>query len=282
MFVRGGTVLKKATILFLFVMMTTVFLNGCGSPSDMQGLHPIGPTELQNGGVGIWDQFFVYPIVYLMNWIANVLLNNVYGNYGFAIILITIIIRFFLLPLNIRQVKSSKAMQALNPEIQKLREKYSSKDRATQQKLSEETMSLFQKYNVNPLSGCFILILQMPILFALYHAISRYTPLQTHQFLWFQLGVPDPIYLLPVLAGVTTFFQSKLTMSSNAAGANPQMAVLLYLMPIMVAGFGLFFPSALTLYWLIGNLFMIAQTMLIKVPDLKIESTTTKPGGAKK
>ena len=213
---------------------------------------------------GVWNKYIVFPLSLLIVKIAEF----AGGSFGLAIILVTILIRLVLLPLMIKQTKSSKAMQAIQPELTKLRQQYSSKDQKTQQKLQEETMKIFQQHGVNPLAGCMPLIIQMPILIGIYHAIMRTPALQEHaNFLWFDLAVPDPIYLLPIIAGVTTFIQQKITMAGMPN--NPQMKMMLWLMPIMIIVFAINFPAALALYWVVGNLFMIVQTYFIKGPDLK-------------
>jgi YidC/Oxa1 family membrane protein insertase len=197
-------------------------------------------------------------------------------SYGISIIIVTILIRLVLLPLMIKQTKSSKAMQALQPEMQKLREQYSSKDQKTQQKLQQETMALFQKHGVNPLAGCFPILIQMPILIAFYHAIMRTGEIASHTFLWVDLGAPDPYFILPLVAGITTFIQQKIMMVG--AAQNPQMTMMLYIMPVMIVVFAFNFPAALSLYWVVGNIFMIIQTFLIKGPEIK----EANAGGAKK
>ncbi|WP_317906911.1 membrane protein insertase YidC, partial [Bacillus subtilis] len=173
-------------------------------------------------------------------------------NFGLAIIIVTILIRLLILPLMIKQTKSSKAMQALQPEMQKLREKYSSKDQKTQQKLQQETMALMQKHGVNPLAGCFPILIQMPILIGFYNAIMRTREIAEHSFLWFDLGERVPYFIVPILAGVFTFIQQKLMMAGTAQ-QNPQMAMMLWLMPIMIVVFAVSFPAALSLYWVVGN-----------------------------
>lgn len=127
---------------------------------------------------GIWNEYFVYPLSQLITYFATWLGDN----YGLAIVITTLIIRFALLPLMIKQTKSTKAMQALQPEMVKLKEKYSSKDQATQQKLQQEMMQLYQKNGVNPLAGCLPIFVQMPILFAFYHAIMRTSEISKHTF----------------------------------------------------------------------------------------------------
>ncbi len=224
---------------------------------------------------GFWNEYIVWPLSQLITFVAEFF----GGSYGLSIIIVTLLIRFAILPLMIKQTKNSKAMQALQPEMQKLREKYSSKDAQTQQKLQQETMALFQTNGVNPLAGCFPLIVQMPILIGFYHAIVRTTEIAEHNFLWFDLGERD--IALALVAGVTTFIQQKLMMAGTA-NQNPQMAMMLYIMPVMIVIFAINFPAALSLYWVIGNLFMIAQTYFIKGPEIKAQVATGNSGGKKK
>ena len=214
---------------------------------------------------GIWNTIFVYPLSWVIIKIAEIFNEG----YGLSIVIVTILIHLLILPLSIKQLKSSKAMQEIQPKLQELQKKYSSKDATTQQKLQQETMQLFQKNGVNPLAGCLPIFVQMPILIAMYHAIMRTAEISTHNFLWFELGSPD--YILPILTGAFTFLQQKLMMSTNSASKqNPQMAmqmqVMLYVMPIMIGVMAFFFPAALALYWVTGNIFMVVQTLLINKP----------------
>ncbi|MCJ2146235.1 MULTISPECIES: YidC family membrane integrase SpoIIIJ [Bacillus] len=259
--------LLKRRILLLFSMIgVIVLLAGCTEINQ--------PITAESEG--FWNTYIVYPLSQLITYVAN--LTN--ENFGLAIIIVTILVRLLILPLMIKQTKSSKAMQALQPEMQKLREKYSSKDQKTQQKLQQETMALMQKHGVNPLAGCFPILIQMPILIGFYHAIMRTREIAEHSFLWFDLGERDPYFILPILAGVFTFIQQKLMMAGTAQ-QNPQMAMMLWLMPIMIVVFAVSFPAALSLYWVVGNLFMIAQTFFIKGPDLKAERQEAAAGGKK-
>ncbi|MCY8671722.1 YidC family membrane integrase SpoIIIJ [Bacillus haynesii] len=259
--------LLKRRILLLFSMIgAIVLLAGCTEINQ----------PITSESEGFWNTYIVYPLSQLITYVAN--LTN--ENFGLAIIIVTLLIRLLILPLMIKQTKSSKAMQALQPEMQKLREKYSSKDQKTQQKLQQETMALMQKHGVNPLAGCFPILIQMPILIGFYHAIMRTREIAEHSFLWFDLGERDPYFILPILAGVFTFIQQKLMMAGTAQ-QNPQMAMMLWLMPIMIVVFAISFPAALSLYWVVGNLFMIAQTFFIKGPDLKAERQEAAAGGKK-
>lgn len=245
---------RKYGILVTFLVLA-VFLAGCTQIDE-----PITPES-----EGIWNTIFVYPLSWFITMIAEFLNEN----YGLAIILVTVVIRLLLVPLNVKQIKSTRAMQEVQPQLQELQKKYASKDANTQQKLQQETMQLFQKNGVNPLAGCLPILVQMPIFIAMYHAIRRTTEIATHDFLWFQLGTPD--FVLPILTALFTFLQQKLMMSTNsAANSNPQMRlqlqIMLYVMPIMIGVMAFFFPAALALYWVTGNIFMVFQTLLINKP----------------
>ncbi|MDC3417728.1 YidC family membrane integrase SpoIIIJ [Aquibacillus salsiterrae] len=259
--------MRKKVLLFLTLVAVLVLLSGCTEVDQ----------EITSESTGIWNQYFVYPLSWLISYVAGVFNEN----YGLSIVLVTILIRLILLPLNIKQLRSSKAMQAIQPQLQEVRKKYSSKDQKTQQKLQQETMELFQKNGVNPLAGCLPIVVQMPILIAFYHAIMRTREIGEHEFLWVQLGDPDPYYILPIIAAVATFAQQKLMMAGMSGTQNqmmPQMTMMLYIMPIMIGVFAVFFPSALALYWVVGNIFMVGQTLLVRNPMMKDAET----GGNKK
>lgn len=253
----------KRRILFIALIGSLVaMLAGCTEINQ-----PITPESK-----GFWNEYIVYPLSWLIKYVAGLL----GGSFGLSIIVVTILIRLLILPLMIQQTRNAKAMQALQPEIEALRKKYSSKDAQTQQKLQQEMMLLFQKHGVNPMAGCLPILIQMPILIGFYHAIMRTREIAQQNFLWFDLGEKDPYFILPVIAGVTTFIQQKIMMAGSAQ-QNPQMAMMLWMMPIMIVIFAINFPAALSLYWVVGNIFSIVQTYLIKGPEIAAHS-----GGAKK
>ncbi|TVY10697.1 membrane protein insertase YidC [Paenibacillus cremeus] len=228
--------LKYAPLLAVFLLLA-----GC-SPSAST---PIDPKN------GVWDKFFVGPLAGTLDWFANLL----WGQYGLSILVVTIIIRCIILPLTLKQYRSSKRMQDLQPELKKIKEKF--KDDAKKQQ--EETMKLFQKEGVNPLAGCFPVLVQMPILIALYNAIMRNHHIGEHSFLWMQLGTKDPYYILPLLAALTTYLQQKM-MSSQM---NSQMQSLMFIFPVMIFVMAMNFASALPLYWIYSNTFTIVQSYFI-------------------
>jgi YidC/Oxa1 family membrane protein insertase len=257
--------LKRRILLLLALIGIVSILSGCSEINE----------PITKESEGFWNQYIVYPLSWLITYFAKLFGND----YGLSIIIVTILIRLAILPLMIKQTQNSKAMQALQPELIKLREKYSSKDQQTQQKLQQETMALFQKHGVNPLAGCFPLLIQMPILIGFYHALMRTQEIANHNFLWFDLGERDPYFILPILAGALTFVQQKLMMSGTEA-INPQMQTMLWLMPIMIVVFAISFPAALSLYWVVGSIFMIVQTLVIKGPETRKASEKAK--GAQK
>ncbi|MBM7572520.1 YidC family membrane integrase SpoIIIJ [Aquibacillus albus] len=255
--------MRKKVLLLLTLAGVLFLLSGCTQVNQ----------EITSESTGIWNEYFVYPLSWLITYVAEAFNEN----YGLSIVLVTILIRLVLLPLNIKQLRSSKAMQAIQPQLQEVRQKYSSKDAKTQQKLQQETMELFQKNGVNPLAGCLPIIVQMPILLAFYHAIMRTAEIKEHSFLWFQLGDPDPYFILPVVAAVATYVQQKLMMAGGTSAPQnammAQMKMMLYMMPIMIGVVAIFFPSALSLYWVVGNIFMVIQTLFIRNPMMKDAET---------
>ena len=195
------------------------------------------------------------------NWIGRhilVLLKWLYGlvgNWGLAVIGLTLMVRLLVLPLNIYSYKSMKVMQKLQPQIQALREKY--KD--DQQKQQQEMMALMKSNKANPLAGCMPVLLQFPIFIALYQVLGNSIELYQAPFgLWIHdLSLKDPFYILPVLMGVTMFVQQKITPNTM----DPAQAKVLLMMPLIFTFFMISLPSGLTLYMLVGAVFSVCQQM---------------------
>lgn len=239
---------KRLKIALLFVLIALLSA-GCTAANPNNPL-PIDPSR------GIWDKFFVYPL----SWMLQESAAFAGGSYGIAILIVTIIVRLAILPLMVKQMKSSKKMQELQPEMVKLRDKYKNDP----QRYQQEMMKLYQVHQVNPLSGCLPIVIQMPILLAFYHAIIRTGDIRSHDFLWLQLGAKDPLFILPIIAAGTTFLQQWMMMrNSPAMSENPQMKIMLYIMPVMILVISVSLPSALSLYWVYGNIFTIIQTYFL-------------------
>lgn len=189
-------------------------------------------------------------------------------SYALAIILLTLLLKLALFPLTQKQMKSMRSMQRLQPKLKEIQEKYKQKD---PKKMQELTMQMYKDNNVNPLAGCLPLLIQMPILIALFKALLEFDFKDPEHagFLWItNLSHTDPFYVLPVLAGVTTFMQAKLTTSM----ADQTQRMLLYLMPVFIIWISSTVPSGLVLYWIVFNLAGFAQQYYVNqqpTPDIK-------------
>lgn len=222
--------------------------------------------------MGFWDTVFINPMLNGLILLERLAFNN----FGLAIILFTVIVRLVTLPLMLKQLRETKKMSELGPKIAELQKKY--KDPRRRQ---EETMKIYKEHGVNPIGCLGPMVIQFPIWIALYRVISltaagtpertvelahRLYPLSLIQsaipfptnFLWLDLGRPDPYFILFVLAGVTTFLQSKLSTPEQVTVQSAQQAstsrMLLYLMPVMFAWFTISVPSGLSVYWVANNI----------------------------
>ncbi|MGE4131375.1 MAG: membrane protein insertase YidC [Bdellovibrionales bacterium] len=177
------------------------------------------------------------------------------GNWGLAVILLTLVVRLLVLPINVYSYKSMKAMQAIQPQLKALKEKYAD----DQQKQQQETMALMRENKVNPLGGCLPVFLQFPIFIALYQVLGNSIELYQAPFgLWIHdLSLKDPFYVLPVLMGATMFVQQKITPTTM----DPAQAKVMLMMPLIFTFFMVSLPSGLTLYMWVGALFSILQQM---------------------
>ncbi len=204
--------------------------------------------------VSIWGQ-----AVNLFSDFINLVAHYVGGDYGIALIIVTVIIRLLTMPLMLTSLRNSKKMQLLRPQMQELKEKYGKEPK----KYQEETMALYRAEGINPLAGCMPMIVQFVVLTLLYRAIYTDHAMLYSNFLGvLPLGAPDHTFILPVLAGVTSYFQQKLTMVQMDPS---QQRLLQYLFPIMIFFFAMRAFAALSLYWVFSNLFTIAQMYFIKV-----------------
>ncbi|MHB8779981.1 MAG: YidC/Oxa1 family membrane protein insertase [Candidatus Geothermincolia bacterium] len=220
----------------------------------------------------------------------NFVLQGIYditGNYGIAIILLTVLVKAVLLPLTWKQTKSMIALQRLQPEMKKLQEKYKN-DR---ERLGQETMKFYKEHKVNPLAGCLPLLLQMPVFIALYEVLRKYviTPpsmlignaylsgtnlvnsssgyfLKSLRFLWIEnlseaTQSADPFFILIVLMAATTWYSQKQVMS------DPRQKSMLFIMPAMMAFIALRLPAGVVLYWIVTNGLQIVQQYAVQRSD---------------
>lgn len=233
-------------VLGAIALMT--LLAGC-APSTQA----ITTNEMATSG-----SWWTRNVVYWFSLMLDTFADWFGGEYGLSILVLTIIVRTIILPLMIKQYKNTKAMQALQPEMQKLREKFKDDPRKQQ----EEMMKLYQTHQVNPLAGCLPLIVQMPIFIALYNSIYHNIAIRTHDFIGFQLGTtPNEgewyYYIIPTIAAITTLVQSMM-MSRQQTMAGP-MKGLMYIFPVLIFVMAINFPVALPLYWIYSNIYTIVQ-----------------------
>ncbi|RDW19729.1 membrane protein insertase YidC [Oceanobacillus chungangensis] len=247
------TFFKKYKIGFLLLLI--VFLAGCQGAVN----EPIDANT-----TGWFDHYFVYTFSRLIKGIAGVFNDN----YGLSIIIITLIIRLALMPFLLKQTKSSmqmrEKMSVIKPEMDALKQKYENKkDTASQTKMQQEMMQIYQKHNMNllaSLTGCLPMLIQFPILIAFYYAIRRTPEIATHSFLWFDLGQTD--IMMTIIAVVVYYLQFKVSQKSMEPQMRKQMAFMGLLSPIMIGFISLNAPAALPLYWAVGGIFMIIQTLI--------------------
>lgn len=200
-----------------------------------------------------WLWFISQPLFKLLKWI-----HGFVGNWGFAIIIITFIVRGIMYPLTKAQYTSMAKMRMLQPKIQAMRERLGD----DKQRISQEMMALYKSEKVNPLGGCFPLLIQMPIFLALYYMLMGSVELRHAPFaLWIHdLSAQDPYYILPILMGVTMFFIQKM---SPTTVTDPMQQKIMTWMPVIFTVFFLWFPSGLVLYYIVSNLVTILQQQLI-------------------
>ncbi len=237
-------------------------------PQDVKILNDIKPEWTSIVYFGTFD-FIAQLLLQLLGFFYGLV-----HNWGLAIIILSIAVYFILYPLSIKQMRSMKEMQVLQPKIEALRKEF--KDNP--QRLNKEIMELYKEHKVNPLSGCLPLLLQMPIFFALYQALIRSVDLRGAHFLWIKdLSSPDKLYvfkdavpflgrdinILPILMAIGMFVQQKISMGKAIGEAAQQQKMMSIIMPIM---FGVIFyqmPSGLVLYWFVNSILMLSYQFRI-------------------
>ncbi len=221
-----------------------------------------GPKEYDL--LGKIDSRAQYIVDYgMFAWLAKPLLwllkafFSFFGNYGFAIVMLTLLVRTLVLPFNVYSTKSAKAMQAIQPELKEIREKY--KDNA--QVMNEKVLAVMKQNKVNPVGSCLPMLLQLPVFFALYQVLGQSIELYKAPFgLWiYDLSLPDPFFVLPVLMGAVMFVQQKITPTAM----EPAQAKIMLALPVIFSFFMLSLPSGLTLYMFISGLFGVVQQLIL-------------------
>lgn len=217
-------------------------------PKKVELLEKVNPELVSIMNYGFFG-FIAHPLLKLMKFFQSFV-----GNWGLAIILLTLVVRAIVLPFNLMSFKSMKAMQKIQPKMQLLKEKYKDDPLA----LNRETMALMKENKANPLSGCLPMLLQIPIFFALYRVIASSIEIYQQPFVgWItDLTLHDKFFILPFLMGATMFVQQKITPTTTV---DPIQAKVLLWMPVLFTGLMIFLPSGLTLYMFVSSLFGVIQ-----------------------
>jgi YidC/Oxa1 family membrane protein insertase len=225
----------------------TVAMRLYAGPQELEKLKALAPGLEYVVDYG-WLHILAYPLFLLLNW-----LNGLVGNWGVAIILLTVLIKLVFYPLSAASYKSMAQMRKLAPRLQALKERYGD-DR---QKLHEAMMKIYQEEKINPLGGCLPILVQIPVFIALYWVLLGAVELRQAPFaLWItDLSAPDPFYILPLIMAATMFIQMKL----SPTPPDPVQAKVMMIMPIVFSVFFFFFPAGLVLYWLVNNILSILQ-----------------------
>ena len=233
-----------------------------GSSGELKASIYVGPKEvrlLEKEAEGLdltVDYGWLTPVSAPLFWLLDKI-HAVVGNWGWAIIILTILIKLAFYPLSAASHKSMANMRRMAPRIQTLKERFGD-DKA---KLNQAMMELYKKEKINPLGGCLPILIQIPVFIALYWALLESVELrQSPWILWIDdLSQPDPFYVLPILMGVSMLVQQMI----SAVAMDPMQKKIMMALPIMFTFFFLFFPSGLVLYWTVNNLLTIAQQWYI-------------------
>lgn len=224
-----------------------------------------------NESSGLWEFLFVKPLAYLI-----LVLGKLVGNLGISLILIGLAIRLILLPFTIKSTKQTMNMKKAGPELEKLERKYRNRtDNESLMAKSQETMMIYKKYKVNPMVGCLMAFIQLPLFFAFLQAIYRTPAIYEESLLTFNLGMTPLVgiktgnylyLLLLVLIAVSTYFSFKQTMSqagSQSPEAAKQMKIMLYVMLVVITYASLTLPTALAFYWIVTYAFIAVQNIIM-------------------
>ena len=236
---------------------TSVFYVG---PKKQSFLWDLGMKDVMEFGMWRW---LCYPLVWVLNFF-----NGLIPNYGIAIILLTILVRLLFWPLTHKSTVGMKKMQELQPKMKEIQAKF--KDNP--QRLQQETWALYREAKVNPMSSCLPMLIQIPVFIALFNVLRSAVELRYAPFLWIgDLSEPEGLFaswfpfgglnILPILMAVSTGLQSAFTPS---AGDKNQQKMMMIFMPLMMLFMFYSFPSALSLYWFLSNLFSIVQMWIIR------------------
>ncbi len=220
-------------------------LNQLAKPAEEGGIGAKGLALVVDYG---WLTIVAAPIFWCLEMI-----HKLVGNWGWAIIILTIIIKLLFFPLSAASYKSMAKMKAVAPRMNALRERYGD----DKQRINQELMNLYRTEKINPLGGCLPILIQIPVFLALYWALLGAVEMRDAPWIFWikDLSSKDPYYVLPIIMAVTMFIQTKL----NPTPPDPMQAKVMLMMPLVFGFMFLFFPAGLVLYWVVNNIFSIVQ-----------------------
>ncbi len=225
-------------------------------PKDFDVLAAVDRDLVRSIDFGMFA-WLVVPLLRALKWV-----NGFVGNYGWSIIILTILINLAMFPLRHKSVVSMRKMQEIQPQVKAIQDRYANLKMTdpAKQKMNTELMSLYREQGVNPASGCVPMLLTLPVLFAFYSMLSVAIELRGAPFAgWIHdLSVHDPLFITPILMGITQFVQTKMTPTS----ADPTQQKMMLFMPLVMMSFFLWAPAGLVLYWTTSNLWAIGQQVL--------------------
>lgn len=226
--------------------------NGYIGPKDYKILHAIKP-ELINAIEYGWFTFAAAPLFQLLMF-----LHDLVGNWGWAIVLLTIIIRVVLFPLTFKGMISMAKLKEVSPKVKELQAKH----KGDPQRMNAAVMALYKKEGANPLGGCLPLLMQIPVFFAIYRVLLNAVELKGAEWmLWItDLAHMDPTFVLPILMGASMYYQQRITPSNFT---DPMQEKIFRFLPIIFTFFFVTFPAGLVLYWLVNNIFSIVQQFVV-------------------
>jgi len=216
-----------------------------------------------------WPGFrtIIRPVAVGVRWLLVWAHTHLHLAYGLVLVLFGVMMRVVLWPLNQKAMRSTMAMQAIQPELKAIQDKY--KNDPT--RLQQEMFKLYKEHGVNPMGGCWPMLLPMPVLLALFFVFQNTIELRGQSFLWLpDLSRPDPLFIIPIVMGLSMFGLSK--MGQRGIPPNPQMKMMVYMMPVMMTVFFFNLASGLNLYYAVSNLASIPQQWLISEERMKLSA----------
>jgi len=225
--------------------------------------------NITSGGYeSLWTNLFIKPLSFIL-----IKVGELVKNYAIAVIIVSLSIRLIAYPVTKKTAMQSELIKKAQPEIEKIQKKYKDKqDQESMMKQNQEMLMVYQKYNINPMSGCLFSMLQLPLFIAFFEAVQRTPAIFEDKFIGLQLGTTPAVgistgtfymyALLILLIAASTYFSFKMNSTGNMQ--DPSMKMMPYMMTGMIVITAIFMPSGLGIYWITSNVFTIIQNILVK------------------